>query len=46
MGRRAQALFEENNIEVCIGAEAKTPEELVTDFVNNNLVVGENLCEH
>lgn len=46
MGRKAQALFEENNIEVCIGAEAKTPEELVTDFVNNNLIVGENLCEH
>lgn len=46
MGRRAHALFQQNNIEVCVGAEMKTPEELVMDFVSNNLVVGENLCEH
>jgi predicted Fe-Mo cluster-binding NifX family protein len=46
MGRKAQALFEQYNIEVCVGADTKSPEELVMDYVDNNLIVGENLCEH
>lgn len=46
MGMRAQSLFQQNNIEVCVGSEQKQPEELVLDYLNNKLIVGENLCEH
>ena len=46
MGRRAQALFEQNNIEVCVGVNAETPRKLVEQYLNNKLQTGQNLCDH
>jgi predicted Fe-Mo cluster-binding NifX family protein len=46
MGQRAYALFAEQNIKVIIGASAKTPEELVADYLAGTLTLGENLCDH
>lgn len=46
MGRRAQQIFAENDIQVVVGAPADTPEELVTAHVNGTLQSGENVCDH
>ncbi len=46
MGRRAQDLFMQNNIEVCIGVSQETPSELVYKYLNDDLETGNNLCDH
>lgn len=46
MGQKAQRLFTQNNIEVCIGVNSGSPKELVEQFLNNNLQTGHNLCDH
>lgn len=46
MGRRAQMLFQENNIEVIVGAPVMKPEELVRQYVKGELEPGENVCDH
>ena len=46
MGEKAKELFRHENIQVFVGADAKTPRELVEDFLKNSLVTGENSCNH
>lgn len=46
MGSRAQELFTQNNIEVNYGVSAATSRELVEKYLAENLVTGENLCDH
>ena len=46
MGQRAQTLFQQNNIQVHVGAASKAPAELVMDYMNNTLAAGENFCDH
>lgn len=46
MGQRAQQLFAQNDIEVVIGAQAGTPEELISAYLQNTLATGENICDH
>ena len=46
MGTRAQQLFNENGIKVVIGAQSDVPEVLVHQYLSNNLVTGENICDH
>ncbi|MCP4547659.1 MAG: ATPase [bacterium] len=46
MGQRAQALFEEQNIKVVIGASAGSPEDLAKAFLAGTLKSGQNLCDH
>ena len=46
MGQRAQQLFAQNKIEVVIGAQAGSPEELVSAYLQNTLVTGDNICDH
>ena len=46
MGHRAQALFQERNIRVVIGAPCDTPENLTASFLNETLVSGVNICDH
>lgn len=46
MGSRAQALFEEQNIHVVIGAPSDGVENLVTAFLDGTLQSGENICDH
>jgi predicted Fe-Mo cluster-binding NifX family protein len=46
MGMRAQSLFMQNGIEVITGASMKAPEELVKDYLEENLETGENTCDH
>ncbi|MDD5091313.1 MAG: NifB/NifX family molybdenum-iron cluster-binding protein [Candidatus Wallbacteria bacterium] len=46
MGMRAQELFKQSGIKVCVGASVKTPEELVAEFIAGTLVTGTNTCDH
>ncbi len=46
IGNRAISMFNQNNIEVIVGADAKSPEELVHDFLSGKLESGSNLCDH
>jgi len=46
MGRRAQQLFKQSNIDLIVGAMDNTPQELVKQYLNSQLQCGENICEH
>ena len=46
MGQRAQQLFAQYGIDVVIGAPSHTPEELVSAYLQDTLVTGDNLCDH
>ena len=46
MGRRAQDLFRQNNIEVVVGAPDAEPEALVGDYLAGRLQCGQNICDH
>lgn len=46
MGGRAQQLFTAQNIQVCVGVDAGTPEEIVEAYLNDALQTGTNLCDH
>ncbi len=46
MGQRAQQLFTQNNIEVCMGVGAESPSKLVEQYLNGQLQTGDNLCDH
>lgn len=46
MGQKAQDLFKEAGIEVCIGIEAAEPENLVRRYLDESLTTGTNQCDH
>lgn len=46
MGPRAQALFQENRIEVIIGALGDDPDQVVLDHLGGMLATGDNVCDH
>ena len=46
MGRRAQQLFAENNINVLVGAPDKEPQEVVSQYLTGQLQCGQNICDH
>ena len=46
MGRRAQQIFAQNNINVIIGAPANEPQQLVRQYLDDQLQCGQNICEH
>ncbi len=45
MGEKAIDLFNQQNINVFLGAPLKTPQELVNDFINNKLKLNANYCD-
>ncbi len=46
MGRRAQQLFAEHDIDVVVGAMDNAPQELVLQYLAGQLQTGENICDH
>ena len=46
MGRRAQDLFQQHGIDVTVGAPPADPQAIASDFLNNKLSLGGNLCDH
>lgn len=46
MGSRALTLFQAASIQVFTGVPADTPAALVRQYLDGNLVSGENACDH
>lgn len=46
MGPSAVSLFQQNGVSVLLGASAGDPEKIVIDYLNGNLVTGDNSCDH
>ena len=46
MGSRAQAIFNENQIEVVVGVLSDDPEKAVLDYIKGGLATGDNICDH
>ena len=46
MGQRAIDLFNQQNINVFVGAQMKKHAELASDLLNNTLTAGANFCDH
>lgn len=46
MGQRALDLFAGQNISVSVGAQPKSPSDLVNDWLKNTLTTGANACDH
>jgi predicted Fe-Mo cluster-binding NifX family protein len=46
MGSRAHSLFQAASIEVLTGAPAESAAILVRQYLDGNLVTGENACDH
>jgi predicted Fe-Mo cluster-binding NifX family protein len=46
MGQRAINLFNQQKINVYVGAPRKSPKELAADLLNNSLAAGANYCDH
>ncbi|MCK5740363.1 NifB/NifX family molybdenum-iron cluster-binding protein [bacterium] len=46
MGTRAQAIFQQFNIAVVIGAPIDEPNAVVTAFEAGELTAGDNVCDH
>ncbi|MDD4190152.1 MAG: NifB/NifX family molybdenum-iron cluster-binding protein [Mangrovibacterium sp.] len=46
MGQRAVNLFNAQSIQVYVGAQPKSPKELVSDWLQQSLVTGTNACDH
>ncbi len=46
MGERARALFQQQHIDVIVGAPVETPEHLVIEYLSGTLQAGDNSCDH
>ena len=46
MGQRAITLFEQNGVQVVIGASVGTPDEIVKAHLQGALETGTNFCDH
>jgi ATP-binding protein involved in chromosome partitioning len=46
MGSRAHSLFQEASIEVLTGVPAESAATLVRQYLEGELVTGENACDH
>lgn len=46
MGMRAQGLFQENGIQVVVGALECDPEQAVLNHLDGKLATGNNICDH
>jgi ATP-binding protein involved in chromosome partitioning len=45
MGGRAMALFQQNGVQVIYGSPSQKPEALVMAYLNDELEIGDNLCD-
>ncbi len=46
MGKRAQDIFNEQGIRVVVGATENQPESIVQAYLDGDLTLGENPCDH
>lgn len=46
MGPRAVDIFQQHGIKVVLGAPEDDPEQVVLSYLEGNLAIGENICDH
>jgi predicted Fe-Mo cluster-binding NifX family protein len=46
MGMRAQQLFQQNSIQVVVGAPPEHPQTVALNWLGGTLVTGGNVCDH
>ena len=46
MGQRAQMLFGQAGIQVCVGVTDGEPDELALSYAGGDLQTGQNICDH
>jgi len=46
MGHKAISIFNHNKINVFVGVQQKSPEELIADFLEGTLETSDNVCDH
>lgn len=46
MGQKAQSIFKSNGINVIVGVNPLEPEEIISEYFNGSLAIGENCCDH
>jgi len=46
IGMNAQNIFKNEGVNVIAGAPEDNPEKLVLDYINGNLAIGDNVCDH
>ena len=46
MGQKAQDLFAQHGIQVCVGVQSDSPLKLVEKYLNKELATGGNQCTH
>lgn len=46
MGHKAREIFATNGVEVVVGAQGETPEDIVAAYLSGKLVTGPNTCDH
>jgi ATP-binding protein involved in chromosome partitioning len=46
MGSRARSLFNQNRIDVVIGALESDPEKAIASYLSGALATGDNICDH
>ncbi|MDG5799950.1 NifB/NifX family molybdenum-iron cluster-binding protein [Marinilabiliaceae bacterium ANBcel2] len=46
MGQKAISLFHNNNIRVCVGAPQIQAPDLINKYLNNELTLTNNYCDH
>ena len=46
MGARAQSLFTDQGVNVLVGAQSATPEEVAQAYLDGSLSTGANICDH
>lgn len=46
IGQRAKQLLLSHSVNVISGIEGPIPNKIIIDFMNNNLAIGDNACNH
>lgn len=46
MGQRAQTLFNQKGVDVLVGAQVDSPQNLAIAYLNDSLQTGQNACDH
>lgn len=46
MGQKATALFNQNKIQVHLGVPEAHYQQIITDYMENAMVTGDNRCDH
>jgi len=46
MGSRARQMLQQKGIRAVVGASAEAPEAVVTAYLNGQLELGDNICQH